>query len=138
MELYKNWISRHHPWCHFRHGADLPDRGQGSAAHGATDAISHWSPDELGLLQDGTLTKEGALDYAAMYTRAGAPEGCKNILEWVESLDDGQRRKANQAIREVEREGYARTEVNDKCLEMLEVRILIFSQGGGVPRIFYT
>jgi phosphoglycolate phosphatase-like HAD superfamily hydrolase len=36
---------------------------------------------------DGTLTQEGALDYAEMYRRAGAPPGCKNILEWVETLD---------------------------------------------------
>jgi len=69
---------------------------------------------------DGTLTREGALDYTAMYSRAGAPEGCKNILEWIETLDAAQQDKANLAIREVEREGYARTQVNDKCIEMLQ------------------
>ena len=57
---------------------------------------------------DGTLTQEGALDYGEMYRRAGAPDGCTNILEWVETLDAAGQKRANEAIQEVEREGYHR------------------------------
>ena len=68
---------------------------------------------------DGTLTQEGALDYAKMYTRAGAPAGCKNVLEWLETLDDAARDRAKAAIQEVEREGYNRQLLNPNCEEML-------------------
>mmetsp|Transcript_36311 Transcript_36311/g.53291 ORF Transcript_36311/g.53291 Transcript_36311/m.53291 type:complete len:228 (-) Transcript_36311:98-781(-) len=68
---------------------------------------------------DGTLTQEGALDYAEMYRRAGAPAGCKNILEWVHTLDAAGQKKANDAILEVEREGYHRQLLNPNCKQML-------------------
>ena len=45
---------------------------------------------------DGTLTQEGALDYTEMYRRAGAPPGCKNILEWVSTLDAAAVSRANE------------------------------------------
>mmetsp|Transcript_44275 Transcript_44275/g.88870 ORF Transcript_44275/g.88870 Transcript_44275/m.88870 type:complete len:257 (+) Transcript_44275:3-773(+) len=69
---------------------------------------------------DGTLTKEGSLDFDEMYRRAGKPPAEKNILAWVETLPLDEKAKAEKAIREVEREGYQRQELTTNCKAMLE------------------
>ena len=64
-----------------------PVAGQTARRKGAGLSSGHSLLKAVVFDMDGTLTQEGALDYAEMYRRAGAPSGCKNILEWVETLD---------------------------------------------------
>jgi len=62
---------------------------------------------------DGTLTRPGALDFAAIRRAIGCPQGMP-ILEFIETLDgDGAKRAALGTLDEMELEAARRSEPND-------------------------
>lgn len=68
---------------------------------------------------DGTLTLDGAIDFLEMRRRAKIPPG-QDILAHIASLPEEERRQAENAVAEVEREGYARIALNHGCIEALQ------------------
>mmetsp|Transcript_11977 Transcript_11977/g.32234 ORF Transcript_11977/g.32234 Transcript_11977/m.32234 type:complete len:226 (+) Transcript_11977:321-998(+) len=67
---------------------------------------------------DGTLTRDGAIDFRAMRAAAGVPDG-SDILAHVAGLKGERRTAALSAIDAEERRGIARMELNDGCAHLL-------------------
>lgn len=65
---------------------------------------------------DGTLTKQGAIDFEGMRKAIGAPEGIF-ILEYMEGLSAGDREAAEQIVVAQEIEAAARAEPNEGAEE---------------------
>eukprot|EP00961_Rhodomonas_salina_P178938 2414235-Rhodomonas_salina.1 len=73
---------------HRRHACQTRSMFKSSVMLGAnTPAAAPNDPPLRGIVfdMDGTLTKEGSLDFDEMYRRAGKPAHEKNILVWVET-----------------------------------------------------
>lgn len=66
---------------------------------------------------DGTLTRPGSLDFPAIRRAVGCPEG-RPILEYLESLDDGEARRSAFAVLDaMELEAARRSEPNEGAEE---------------------
>jgi phosphoglycolate phosphatase-like HAD superfamily hydrolase len=81
---------------------------------------------------DGTLTKDGAIDFHEMRARASIPPGV-DILQHISTLSGAERERAEAAISEVEIEGRLRCTLNDGCVQLLQLL-----QCHGVPMAILT
>jgi len=68
---------------------------------------------------DGTLTKDGAIDFADMRKRANIPEG-SDILKYIHSLPAKEREHALKIIDEVEVEGHRHQQLMPGMLELMQ------------------
>jgi hypothetical protein len=86
---------------------------------------------------DGTLTKQGAIDFGRMRRRIGMPKGAGSILHWIEreSGNDAERAQRFRIVEEEEGLGVGRMQLNDGFQSLAAV---IAARGAGLQTAICT